>query len=119
MIFRMSLTNSHFFFILIGYFNGHHTLWGCDEVNNGNQQLEDLILKNYLILFHDKRCTYFYSENGTFTSIYLTICNPSLFLDLSWKFYPDPCGSDYFPICLENDGPPSLEWLQRLKLSKN
>ena len=33
-------------FILMGDFNGHHTLWGCEDVNKRGQQLEDLILKN-------------------------------------------------------------------------
>ena len=33
-------------FILMRDFNGHHTLWGCGDVNNRGQQLEDLILKN-------------------------------------------------------------------------
>ena len=28
-------------FILMGDFNGHHTLWGCEDVNNRGQQLED------------------------------------------------------------------------------
>ena len=40
-------------FILMGDFNGHHTLWGCGDVNNRGQQLEDLILKNDLILLND------------------------------------------------------------------
>ena len=75
-------------FILMGYFNDHHTLLGCEEVNNRGKQLEDLILKNDLILFNDKSQTYF---------------SPSLFLDFSWKVDPDPCGSDHFPIILEND----------------
>ena len=70
-------------FILMGDFNGHHTLWGCEDVNNRGQQLEDLILKNDLILFNDKGHTYFHSASGTFTSIDLTLCSPSLFLDFS------------------------------------
>ena len=41
-------------FILMGDFNGHHTLSGCEDVNNRGQQLEDIILKNYLILLNDK-----------------------------------------------------------------
>ena len=32
-------------------------------------------------------------------------CSTSLFLDFSWKVGPNPCGSDHFPIILENDGP--------------
>ena len=97
-------------FILMGEFNGHHTLWGCEDVNNGGQQLEDLILKHYLILFNDKSHTYFHSASGTFTSIYLNLSSPSLFFD--------PCGSDHIPILLENDGPPSFERVQRWKLAK-
>ena len=32
-------------FILMEDFNGHHTLWGCNEVTNRGKHLEDLILK--------------------------------------------------------------------------
>ena len=102
----------------MGDFNGHHTLWGCGDVNNRGQQLEELILKNDLILLNDKSHTYFHSASGTFTSIDLTLCSPSLFLNFSWKVGPDPCGSDHFPFLLENDGPPSLERDQRCKLAK-
>ena len=102
----------------MGDFNGHHTLWRCEDVINRGQQLEDLILKNDLILLNDKSHTYFHSASGTFTSIDLTLCSPSLFLDFSWKVGPDPCGSDHFPILLKNDGPPSLERVQRWKLAK-
>ena len=102
----------------MGDFIGHHTLWGWEDVNNRGQQLEDLILKNDLILFNDKSHTYFQSASGTLTSIDLTLSSPSLFLDFSWKVGPDPCGSDHFPILLENDGPPSLERVQRWKLTK-
>ena len=102
----------------MGDFSGHHTLWGCEDVNNRGQQLEDLILKNDLILCNDKSHTYFHSASGTFTCIDLTHSSPSLFFDFSWKDGPDPCGSDQFPILLENDGPPSLERVQRWKLAK-
>ena len=81
------------------------------HVNNRGQQLEDLILKN------DKSHTYFHSASGTFTAIDITLCSPSLFLDFSWKVGPDPCGSDHFPILMENNGPPSLERVQRWKLA--
>ena len=93
-------------------------LMGFGDVNNRGQQLEDLILKNDLILFNDKSHTYFHSASGTFTSIDLTLSSQSGFLDFSWKVGPDPCGSDHFPILLENDGPPSLERVQRWKLAK-
>jgi len=105
-------------FVLMGDFNGHHTMWGCEDVNIRGKQLEDLIIKNDIILLNDKTPTYFHSANGCFTSIDLTLGSSSLFLDFSWKVGSDLCGSDHFPIILENDGPPSLERVQRWKLAK-
>ena len=70
----------------------------CEDADNKGHQLEDLIIKNDLILFNDKSHTYFHSASGTFTSIDLTHSSPSLFLHFSWKVGPDPCGSDHFPI---------------------
>ena len=75
--------------------------------------MENLILKNDLILLNNKSSIYFYSASGTFTSIYLTVCGRSIFLDFSWKV-----GSDHFPIILENNGLPSLERVQRWRLTK-
>ena len=51
-------------------------------------------------------------------SIDLRLCSPSLYLDFSWRVGPDPCGSDHFPILLENGGPPSFERVQRWKLTR-
>ena len=79
--------------------------------------MEDLILRNYLILLNDKNHTYFHFASGAFTSVDLTLCSPSLFLNFSWKVGPEPCGSDHFSILLENDGPPSLEKVQIWKLA--
>ena len=42
----------------------------------------------------------FNSASGTFTSIDLTLCSPSL-LFFSWVVGPDPCGSDHFKIILK------------------
>ena len=46
-------------FILMGDFNGHHTLWGCEDVNIRGKQLEEVIVKNYLIHYNDKSRTRF------------------------------------------------------------
>ena len=60
-------------------------------------------------MFIDKSSTYFHPASGTLTSIYL---------DFSWKVGSDPCGSNHFAIILENGGPPSLQRVQRWKLTK-
>ena len=58
-------------FILMGDFNGHHTLCGCEDVNNRGQQIEDLILKNYLILYNDKCHIYFHSAVVLYVTSYV------------------------------------------------
>ena len=65
-------------FIPMGDRNGHHTWWRCEDANNGDQELEDLILKNYSMVYNDKSCTYFHSGSGTFSSIDLTLCSASI-----------------------------------------
>ena len=40
--------------------------------------------------------------------VYYFLCL-SLYLDFSWRVGPDTCGSDHFPIILENGGPHTLE----------
>ena len=59
-------------FLVMGDFNGHHTLWGYEEVNNRVKKLDDVILNNNLIHFNDKSRTYFHSATGTFISTDLT-----------------------------------------------
>ena len=86
-------------------------MWGCEEVNVKCIHLEDLIIKTNLILFNDQSQTYYHSTNSTFTSTDLTLSSPSIFLDLAWKV--GPSSSDHVPIILENDGPPSIERVNR------
>ena len=89
----------------------------CKEIHNNGQQLEDLILKTYVILLNNKTYTYFHSETGTFTSICLTLGSPSVFISLFfWKVGSDPYGRDHFPIILEKAVPPSRERVQKRKL---
>ena len=46
--------------------------------------------------------TYLHPATGSFTSIDLTMCSPSLFMDLTWREEEDLYGSDHFPIILES-----------------
>ena len=42
---------------------------------------------------------------GTYSTIDLTLDNASIFQDYNWKVHDDTCGSDHFPIILENLDP--------------
>ena len=48
----------------------------------------------------------------------MTFVTPVMEHWLEREIGPDPCGSDHYPIILENNGPSSLERLQRWKLAK-
>ena len=46
--------------------------------------------------------TYLDSGKGTFSSVDLSLCHPSVFLDYDWSVCEDQHGSDHFPIIIES-----------------
>ena len=42
--------------------------------------------------------SYLHPATGHLSSLDLSLCHPSLFLDFDWSVYADQCGSDQFPI---------------------
>ena len=64
-----------------------------------------LIKTIYPYIYNNKTPTYLYPATGTYTSLDLSICYPTLLLDYEWKVHDDLCGSDHFPIFLNNIAP--------------
>ena len=46
-------------------------------------------------------------SSGNHSVIDLTICNPTVYMDFTWKVYNDTCGSDHFPILIKSTEPNS------------
>jgi len=86
--------------LLCGDFNAHSPLWGCSSLDIKGKICEDFMNNNNLLLLNNKTSTYLHSATGSRTSIDLSLCDPSLMLDLSWTVHDDLCGSDHFPIIL-------------------
>lgn len=105
-------------FILLGDLNGHNPLWGCSDLNNRGKCIEDCIIKNDLCLFNDKSLTYIHPATGNMSSLDLSICSPSLYLDYLFHVHDDSCGSDHFPTFLTNDQSSISEPISRWKFSK-
>ena len=106
-------------FLILGDFNAHNHIWGSDRTDARGKLIEQFILKNNTCIFNTtKSHTYLHPASGSYTSIDLSICDPTTLLDFSWRVGDDLCGSDHFPIFLENIGPPLLENLQKWKLRK-
>ena len=53
-------------------------------------------------MYNNKSNTHLHPATGTYSAIDLTICDPNLLLDYNWQVHDDTCGSDHFPILLEN-----------------
>ena len=65
--------------------------------------ISDLMLQRNLSLLNDDSATYLHPGSGSRSAIDLGICDPLLYLDLSWKVHEDLCDSDNFPIIIYSE----------------
>ena len=87
-------------FLFIGDFNAHSDLWGYSSSNSLGNKVEHLEYPN-ICLLNDKSPTNFHPASGSFTSIDLSLCSATVFLDFTWQVHSDQCGSDQFPILID------------------
>ena len=102
----------------MGDFNAHNTLWGCTASDKKGQEVCDFILTSNLCLLNHKDPTYIHPATGSRSSLDLAFCDPSLYMDFSWKVHDDLCGSDHFPIIINKTNPTPVPETQRWKLDK-
>ena len=67
---------------------------------------------------NDKSYTYLDSGKDTFSSIDLSLCHPSIFLDYDWSVCEDQHESDHFPIIIESLQHSSEDHNPKWKLNK-
>ena len=90
-------------YILLGDFNGHNILWGGQNNDSRGELIENFITKNDICIMNDKSYTYHSPSTKSFTSIDLSFCHPSLFLDYNWSVCEDKHNNDHFPIIIEQN----------------
>ena len=90
-------------YILLGDFNGHNILWGGQNNDSRGELIENSITKNDICIMNDNSYTYHSPSTKSFTSIDLSFCHPSLFLDYNWSVCEDQHNSDHFPIIIEQN----------------
>jgi len=83
--------------------NAHSTKWGCLKNDSKGKMISDLLRQRNLSLLNDGSTTYLHSGSGSQSAVDLSICDPSVYLDFSWKVHDDLCGSDHFPIIIHSD----------------
>ena len=92
-------------YMLLGDFNSHNPLWGGNTLDGKSQRVEEFMYNHSLCFLNDGSYTYLHQGYGAYTSIDLTITQPNLLLDFSWRVLDDLCGSDDFPIVITHQGP--------------
>ena len=90
-------------YIILGDFNGHNILWGGQNNDSRGELIENFITKNDICIMNDKSYTYHSPSTKSFTSIDLSFCHPSLFLDYNLSVCEDQHNSDHFPIIIERN----------------
>ena len=105
-------------YLLLGDFNGHNILWGSKENNSRGELIENFITNNDICLMNDKSNTYMHDPTGSFSSIDLSLCHPSLFLDFNWSVCKDQHHSDHFPIVIKSNTSTVEDHNPKWKLNK-
>ena len=105
-------------YMLLGDFNGHSLLWGSSDTDLRGEEIENFISKNDICLMNDKSKTFLDSGKGTFSSLDLSLCHPSLYLDYNWSVCQDQYGSDHFPIIIESNQSTREDHNPKWKLNK-
>ena len=102
----------------MGDFNAHSQTWGCRDNNRHGKLIEDFILKQNLSILNTDSSTYFHPGSGSLSAIDLSLCDPSLFLDLSWSVHDDLCGSDHFPVLVRSSQKDNRDAVPTWKLDR-
>ena len=89
--------------LLLGDFNAHSELWGCQQTLPDANSVESFIDRMDISLLNNGSPTYLHPGNGCLTSIDLSFCSPCLFMDFEWRVAADQFGSDHFPIFISSE----------------
>lgn len=84
--------------ILLGDFNAHNVIWGCQRTCRKGTTVEHLLDTENLCFLNDGSPTHFWAATGTFSAIDLTITSANIAHSLEWTVLGDFHGSDHVPI---------------------
>ena len=77
-------------FVIMGDFNSYNEIWGNKKTDKKRKVIESLLNQHQLCIYNNKSNTYLHAATGTYSTIDLSICDPSLFLDYNWKYMTIP-----------------------------
>ena len=86
--------------LILRDFNGHSHFWGSNQENERGKIVEKLIDRHNLILLNDSVHTWFDTYHQTSSLLDLSLCHPSINMDVAWEISSDRLGSDPHPIII-------------------
>ena len=89
--------------LIMGDLNAHNPIWDQNHSlpdNNGNA-IEHFMNNNNLCCLNDNEISTYYSKtHGTFSTVDITICSPTIVDRFEWHVSDDLYSSDHFPIII-------------------
>ena len=88
-------------YLALGDFNGYSYLWGANQENERGKVVEHLIDSHNLILLNDCFILGLILVNHQTSSLLvLSLCHPSIYMDVASEVLSDRLGSDHHPIII-------------------
>ena len=90
-------------FNILGDFNGHKMFSGMVKTMIPEVNVSKISLQRMSCIMNEKSYTYHSPSTKSFTSIDLSFCHPSLYLDYDWSVCEAQHKSDHFSIIIEQN----------------
>lgn len=87
--------------LILGDFNSHNTMWGSKVTSSAGKRIESLIEECHLVILNTGKPTRFNAANGSFSTIDLSLCDPTLAPYFQWSPYDYLFGSDHYPLKIQ------------------
>ncbi|KAE9528885.1 hypothetical protein AGLY_012460 [Aphis glycines] len=88
-------------FIILGDFNSHNILWGCNDTDQRGRIIEKILDNNNSInILNNGQATRISTSTGNLSAIDLSLSSATISPHLEWNTMPELSSSDHFPIKL-------------------
>ena len=105
-------------FLLLGDMNARNPLWGDILSNQRGNLLSSIVESLDLSVLNTGEPTHFHVQNGTLSSIDLSICSQDSIIDFGWEVMDDRYTSDHFPINISLSQSPPVQRLPKWNINK-
>ena len=87
-------------YLVLGDFNDHSHLWGANQKSERGKVVEHVIDSHYPIVLNYCVHTRFDTYHQTSSLFDLSLCHPSIYMDVACEVLSDRLGSDHHPIII-------------------